>query len=454
MSLTGLAFTAVFLVALIVALARYPIIGLFAYITEFYVHPPSRWWGQFLPDLRWSMLAASVTLVALAIHARREVDREPWYRTVPAKLMFAFVGWFWLQTLWALDPTLNVAAAEMLTKYILVFYLVYRLIDTPAKMTAFLLLHVAGCLYLGVLAHGAQVVGRLDGVGGPGIDDSNTLGMHLGTGVIVAAILTLHLRGWRKWLCIVSIAFACNAIVLTASRGAFVALLVAGVALYYFRPPSYKKAFYAYAILGVLLFGYVASSSFWQRMDTVTAAAEGNEQEMDTSEQSRIAMIKAQLAMAPHCLLGCGHRGSEILSPRYLPQRYMSYQGGRSSHNVLMTLLVEQGIPGVVIFLVSIVWVTRTLKRLRTEGLLHSANADSTLRMVHAAAIGGALTVVLIAGMFADFSKCEVQIWMAALLASLVQMRTVRATERQPASEELVGLAQQAQFHISTERLR
>ena len=67
MTLTGLVFMVGFMVLLLLALARDPIFGLFAYIAEFYLHPVSRWWGHFLPDLRWSMLAAIVTLFAILI---------------------------------------------------------------------------------------------------------------------------------------------------------------------------------------------------------------------------------------------------------------------------------------------------------------------------------------------------------------------------------------------------
>ena len=64
-----------------------------------------------------------------------------------------------------------------------------------------------------------------------------------------------------------------------------------------------------------------------------------------------------------------------------------------------------------------------------TAGVLRkSVNArserDQVERAIQAGAIGGALMVVFVAGMFADFSKCEVQIWMLALLASLTQGKT------------------------------
>jgi O-antigen ligase len=425
-TLTGLAFMCAFLAALGLALFRHPIYGLYAYVADFYLHPPSRWWGQFLPDLRWSMLAAVVTLIAILLRASPDAPRQRWYQTTPAKLMILFTVWFWVGGLWALDPTQHWPAAVLEAKYLLVFYMVYRLIDTPAKVTSFLLAHVAGCFYLGILAFGSDPSSRLDGVGGPGINDSNTLSMHLDTGVIAAAMLVLHLKDWRRYFCILAIAFAMNAIVLTGSRGAFLALVAGGVMLYYLRPVAYKKMFYMFAVLGILLFLRMASTQFWNRMDTVQVAASGNEAAMDNSALSRYAMANAQLQMAKSYPLGAGHRGSEVLSPKYLAAQFMTNAGVRSSHNVFLTILVEQGIPGVIIFVVFIVWTGKALRKLKRETATPNPTPEQVTRAVHAAALGGSLVVVLIAGIFADFSKCEVQVWMMALLAALLQPAVAR----------------------------
>jgi hypothetical protein len=421
-SLTGFLFMVAFLAALTLAYVRHPIYGLYAYVADFYLHPPSRWWGQFLPDLRWSMLAAVVTLTAIVLRAPPDPGRQRWYATTPGKFMILFTAWFWLGGLWALDPAQHWPASVLMAKYLLVYFMVYRLIDTPAKTTTFLLLHVAGCFYLGYLAFGmSDGSGRLDGVGGPGIDDSNTLSMHLGTGVVAAAMLTLHLKDWRRYFCIAAIAFAMNAIVLTGSRGAFLALVAGGLMLLYLRPVAYKKMFYVFAALGVVLFARVASTQFWDRMQTVQVAAAGDEEEMDGSALSRYVMAKAQLDMATLYPLGAGHRGSEVLSPRYLAQEFMTTSGVRSSHNVFLTILVEQGVPGAIVFVCILVWTGRTLRRLKRETAVPNPTPDQITRAVHAAAIGGGLMVILIAGVFADFSKCEVQVWLMALLASMLQ---------------------------------
>jgi hypothetical protein len=356
-NLTGSLFLVAFLAVMGLSLVRNPLYGLYGYIAVFYLHPPSRWWGESLPDLRWSFLAAAVTLVSIWIRSSPD-SRPSWYSTTVMKIAIPFTIWFWISSLWALDIEEHYPAAIMLTKYLLVFYMIYRLIDTPEKVTHFLFAHLMGCLYLGYVGYTTASGGRLDGVGGPGIDDSNTLGMHVATGAIAGGLLVLHLKKWRLALCMVAMAFSLNVIVQTGSRGAFLALVAGGIAVWYFRPIAYSKRFYLFAVCGCLLFGAVASQQFWERMGSVKAVAADDRSQMDLSAESRLVMAAAQLKMAARYPFGAGHRGSAALSREYLDPIYLTSGGtARSSHNVFLTVLVEQGIPGIIMFFILIGWV-------------------------------------------------------------------------------------------------
>lgn len=55
LSLTSLLFLAAYFSGCIAALVRHPVYGLVTYVLMLYLHPPSRWWGEALPDLRWSL---------------------------------------------------------------------------------------------------------------------------------------------------------------------------------------------------------------------------------------------------------------------------------------------------------------------------------------------------------------------------------------------------------------
>jgi len=64
MSLTGLAVLLAYLGGLGLALFRHPRYGVYTYLAVYYLDPPSRWWSAFLPDMRWSLVAGVVALLA------------------------------------------------------------------------------------------------------------------------------------------------------------------------------------------------------------------------------------------------------------------------------------------------------------------------------------------------------------------------------------------------------
>lgn len=430
MSITGYIFIAVFATVMWLAVFRSPLFGLYAYVAVFYLHPPSRWWGLSLPDVRWSLVAAGVTLLAIWIRQPPQIARSAWFKPTPAILMILFVIWFWISSLWALSDIDHSEAAVIVTKYVLVYYFFYRLLDTPDKVMTFLGANLLGCLYLGYLGYTQHVAGRLDGVGGPGINDSNTLGMHLAVGAIAGTMVALKHQGWRLYLAVISLAFSVNAMILTGSRGAFLGLVAGGLAVFALRPRAYRKKFYAFSVLGLLMIGALATQQYWDRVQTVEQAT-GEKEVTDNSIASRLAMMRAQLEMAKRYPMGTGHRGSAALSPQYLEYRFLSGGIARSSHNSFLTALVEQGIPGALLFIAMVVWVGRTMLRLRQ---LAGSQDDGVQTQLAVASIGGALTVALAAGLFADFSKYEVQVWLFALLASLqqYQLANLEPASRRP----------------------
>lgn len=434
MSLTGLAFAAAFFGAMGLALFRNPLWGLYAYVAVFYLHPPSRWWGEALPDLRWALFAAAVTFLA-TLRVPRDPTRGSWISTTPAKLLLTYTILLWIQNLWALDADDQMIISVLFTKYIVLFYLIYRLIDTPQKALMFLLTHVAGCAYLGWLAFNARVSGRLEGVGGPGIDEANALAMQMGTGVAIAAMLMLGARGWMRWACFAAMPFLLNTMVLAGSRGAFVALLAAGLMLWYLTPAKHKRMFYAFGSLGVVLFFMLANQLFLGRVETITAVTQ-EDAEVDRSAESRVVLAKAQLQMAKSYPFGTGHRGTAVLSPKYLDPFYLSRTevngkqvvGQRSSHNTFLTALVEQGLLGAFLYLAMWLWVIRTLIKLKAA---FKADEDPE-RLVITAAIGGALIMVFVAGQFVDYLKAEIQVWCMILLACMDSfvLRPAASTEK------------------------
>jgi O-antigen ligase len=361
----------------------------------------------------------------------------------------AFTAWLWIQNFWALSPAEHLEASILFTKYIVLFAMFYRLMETPADVRECLLVHVAGCAYLGWLAYVAPPGGRLEGVGGPGIDEANALAMFIGTGIVCGAMLILGRRDWRQWIAMLAMPFLLNTVVQSQSRGAMLAIVCAGLLLFYLKPKPYRVHFYAFALLGIVLFGIVAQDTFWNRMRTLTATVEQGA-EIDSSAESRVVLLKAQWRMALDYPLGTGHRGTAVLSPRYMDAKWLAKTpndpdgvGARSSHNMFMSALVEQGFPGALIFIGLPVWLMRSVSVIRKHRAV-AANPKSEL-LLYAPAVIGALIVVYVAGFFTDYLKTEVQIWLYALLAAMTRVHVPReeviaaAGAAEPAGGRTVG---------------
>ena len=205
------------------ALVRHPIYGLVTYIGVFYVHPPSRWWGQgLLFDVRWSLLAAAVTVLALLV--RRPTGGCPRLsqRRVLGLLGPSCMDWLCSHS-GLLDPEAHADLLSYYLKFILVIIMICRCIETKEHLRLFLWCHVLGCFYLGWLAFSSYAGGRLDGVGGPGIDEANAAGLQMVTGILVAGSLFLAGNARIRAVLLLVIPIMVNGLVTTISRSGFLA---------------------------------------------------------------------------------------------------------------------------------------------------------------------------------------------------------------------------------------
>ena len=370
-----------------------------------------------MPDLRWSLTAAAITFIAIYMHRDKLIPNRQWHRSTIIRVFLIYVVWMWLQWPWVESPE-HGEGVILFTKYTILIYLIYKLVDNERDFYGFCLVHVLGCAYFGWLVYMAPSGGRLEGVGGPGVNDANSLGMHLASGLMFASFLMLVSKGWIRWLIVVLIPLILNGIIQTETRGAVVGLLLGGLATVYLKPRAYRRTYYALACLGVLGFVAVANEAFIARMHTLTAATD-NQAEWDSSAASRVAIVKAQFQMFADHPLGAGHQGTAFLSRQYLDERWLAADSGdRASHNTIMSVLVDQGLPGIVLILVLIFATWGTLRRLKR---LHQFGLGRNLAL-YRAMLGGSLVTILGAGMFAQYLKAEVWIWNIVLLVVLAEL--------------------------------
>jgi hypothetical protein len=418
----------------VLAFARHPIYGLYFYLASIYVHPPSRWWGPMLPDLRWALTSALITAAAIVWHRGRLAEKAPWYSSGAAIILIAYASLMVVQTAWALDVQTHLDGTIKYLKYLIAFWIFYRICDRPETLRDAMLGHVLGCALLGIFAISIGREGdRLDGVGGPGLDDANTLGMYLATGLVLGMGLVLVLKGWRRLALLGLLGLVATGFVLANSRGALLGLVAGGATLLITKSRVHSKGFWVLALVGLVGMAAVVDKKFVDRMFTIGDVVEVSE-DADASARSRLAIYEAQVRMALDHPFGAGHRGTATLSPQYIEQRWLttaqsgdSGEAQRSSHNTFMSTLVEQGFVGAMLFLALLLWLCMTILRLRR--MVARRDVNPTVATL-AGSIAGALMVVIFAGTATDYLLAEVQFWLFAALVSACQLlETARAQQ-------------------------
>lgn len=424
MSFSLLVFLCVYFGGLILCFVRHPIYGIYAYLAAFYLHPPSFYWGQSLPDIRWALISAIITFIA--IHTKKNTatnqQSKPWFNTFAGRMLSLYALWMIIQYFWAIDTQLHTEGVVLYLKYVLLFYIIYKTLNSTENIKKFIIAHVVGCFYLAWLAHGVHTGGRLEGVGGPGIHDANTFGMFMGTAVLFASMLLFDNNLKVKLTALFALPFIINGLILAGSRGAFLGLVAGGIPLFIYTPKQYRKHFVMLAVIGIVTFFYIANEGFITRLETMLAVAD-EEVELEASAASRSVIIGAQVDMFKDYPMGGGHKTTLLLSPIYLDSLYLTRARevsvkGRASHNTIMTSLTDQGIPGGIIYFAISAWCYLTLRRM---GKVCTKNGETEL-MIFCAIVGSALLSIFISGLFSNFLKAEVTIWCIALLAA-IEMR-------------------------------
>jgi hypothetical protein len=419
LSPTALLFVLGFAAGCFLALKRHPIFGLLTYVGVFYLHPPARWWGQgMLFSVRWSFIAAAVTLIALALHRKSLRPTLPLRRSGAFWGFLILVAWIVLQSLWALDPEAHEELRSIYLKFVLVFVMICKCIDTEKHLRYFFWAHVLGCFYLGWIAYTSYGGGRFEGFGSPGIDDANAAALQVVTGIVVGGALFLGGNLRVKAVLTGVIPVIVNALVTTISRSGFLAVGVAGLIYNLFAPRKYRGRVRLLSVLAVFMFAMLTTDSYWQRMDTIKY--QGADVEGVDTGGGRLEIIQAQWLMAKGRPFGCGHMCTTVLSPFYIDARFLS-EGARASHNTFMTMVVDHGVVGAAIYLAMLLWIYRNVRK-----AFKWVKGEQGFLATVLPAVAAVLAAISVADMFAQYPKFEARIWFISVLMVIVHMSADR----------------------------
>jgi putative inorganic carbon (hco3(-)) transporter len=402
MALKTLLFLLLFLLCTVGAFGV-PLLGVVGYMAHNVLGPERQWWALPLRDfnIRYSMTLAIVTAVGLALNWHRLRPSGPLFAR-QEKLMLLFLGLVWLSSLvgepiigqyTSVDPP----AVKLAKTLIFVLMLTHIVVDLKSLDRVFWVMIVA-TLLLSLQAYGkprsAFLAGRLEDVGGVDFLDANFLAGFLVVMLPIIGVQFLRSAWLGKVVCLITGAFACNTIVLTRSRGAFVAAAVAAAAALLFVPKRHRPVI----VLGLI----VAAVGGWRLMDeqfvTRMSSITRSEGERDRSAQSRLEIWQGGMKMMWSNPFGVGPGCYTQCIGRYDPRN-----PNRDAHNTFVRCAGEIGLPGLLVLLTLIVNAAITLRSVSARSADLAPDEVDSVRLIVlamwgslAAFVGESMTITLL----------------------------------------------------------
>ncbi|MDB2373825.1 O-antigen ligase family protein [Psychrosphaera haliotis] len=409
MPITALGFLAVFGIGCLATLKR-PFVGLLLYFFVFYMHPPGKYWGSFLPEMRWTLIVAVVTLISTLIH---EKNLKHWLKPKETKWLFALFAYVCIQMTWVNYPSLQQVYLVLLFKLLVLYFLIITLVTNQKRLIALVVTNCLGAAYIGLNALQTHQNGRFEAAGLPSIEDGNLLAIHLIPVIMMSSVIILtNIK--RRYLIFVPLALAANLFFMTGSRGGLVGIVAAGIFFIWYSPKEKKAQVLKWAAAALVLGSMLLGPLILERINTVINS-DSNE-EIDKSAYSRFVIIEAQWEMfKDHAVLGYGHRGTLTQSPYYLAAEYMTKTdvgGRRGSHNLTMTYLVDHGVIGSFFFLMLVI---TAIYKVRMTNNTFKNNPVVTLILL---SLSSGLVGVMVSSQFSNSKVLEISIWLIALIVS------------------------------------
>ncbi|MEF8734483.1 MAG: putative O-glycosylation ligase, exosortase A system-associated [Candidatus Accumulibacter meliphilus] len=319
---------------------------------------PHRLAFGFAHDAPLAAVAAGSVLVSLVL--TRDKLRMPW--TPPVVVLFLFVGWMCLTTVFAFDPAGSWQQLDKVLKIQLMTAIALLALQERRHIEVFIWVNALSLAFFGVKGGLHTIInGGVSTVWGPAgsfIEDNN----HLAVALIMAIPLLNFLRmiatrrAVRLGLLAVMVLTAVSAIG-SQSRGGLLAIVAMSIVLWY---RSKRKLFFG-VVMAIVAVGIVSfmPDSWDSRMSTIGEYAE------DRSAMGRIHAWLFCFNLANHNLTGGGFN---IYNPGlftiYAPPEAVGF---RVAHSIYFSVLGEHGYIG--LFLFGLIWwlLFRVSGRVRHE---------------------------------------------------------------------------------------
>lgn len=401
--------------ALLILSLRRPVYAVAFYMLTFFAAPHLWWWGNDLPGVRYALIAGLALLGAVVFHLSQSPgDRGHRWTLVHSVAIAMVVNVTIVHFLIGSTPSVSIKNYVEFLKYILLFFLMWRAIQNRDDLRLVIMSIALGAAYIGyevtINERGDFNGSRLEGVGAPGADSSNSLASVLLLALPLIGSLFVEGRLRHKITAVLAAPLALNVVLLCNSRGAFIGLIGSGLAfLALARGPTRKQAYRALALGGVVLFLLLGDPEILGRFMTTFAGSE----DRDRSAASRLEFWQAGLRMLNDYPLGDGGGSFKyVRAAHYIGEVIGEDAELRSLHNGYLTEATEWGVQGLMlrlIFIGAALGATyRTSKRCRQQG----RTEDALMGLCFIAAASG----YLIQCVFGSFISNEWGYWIVALL--------------------------------------
>ena len=355
------------------AIFRGPIWALVTYVFIYFNIPSHQWWGGQVPDLRWSLIAAAILIVSCIIHSSK-LSSLKWSQNRPGLILFLLLLLMMMIALVSDRPDLTWQRAYDFFRYVLVFFLIGSILQSLKKFKLFVFVLVGCTSYLAVLAHHYFRGGRLDGVGLPDASDANMLAALVLLLLPLFVAIIVSEKRYLQILTVVSLVIVVNMFIMCGSRGAFMGLIVevvVGLFLMRQRIGFFRSFVICSLVVGCLL--GLMSDEYKDRL--LNLGKSSGESTITEQSAGRWEIWSLGFQMVRDNPWGSGGGSFMAMSPDYLPDYLLTGQKEnrvRASHNTFLLVLVEQGVLGLIIFLVFLSYQFFLLWRIRR--LLQDSN--------------------------------------------------------------------------------
>lgn len=405
MSVTAIVFLLIYSAGLLLTF-RNPYYGVLTYIFEWHNHPPYYWWGDEVPDLRWSFTIALVTLISWVFNRHRLGEQDkPDYRPV-VWVVLIVLNMYFVSYLHAVLPDESFTKAFEAFNILVHFVLMVSIMRKHEDYRRMIWLMIVCVAYWGWIAY-SEGSNRDIGVLAPNATEENAVSAHVMTVLPFIGVYFLTGNKLGKIIAAFTVPFAFNLIILANSRATFLGLVVIATISIFLVKGKIRFAVIVGIIAAGFLFVQLTNEDFTERQTMETYD--------DGSATKRLHIWAGGYEMWKDHPYGVGGGGFAELSLDYIPELDES----KSQHNTFVAVFTDWGFIGIILYLgfLTHIFIMSVIMKRRTRKFPALKKYTLEITAVQLALIG-----ISAAGVFHSRQYAEIVFWLCAFIMMLNNM--------------------------------